>query len=362
VKDLHNNFSRSTQLAIAGVALASVFYAVRHAIRRRRCIDFAGKTVVIAGASRGLGLELARQFVSERADAVLLARDENNLRRSTRELERFGSRVTPLVCDITDRRQVQHTVSVIFQQKKKIDVLVNNAGIIQVGPRETMTLEDYERTMGVHFWGPLYLMLEVIPHMQAAGEGRIVNIASIGGKVAVPHLLPYVASKFALVGLSEGLRAELLKENIYVTTVFPGLMRTGSHLNAFFKGQHEKEYALFALANSSPLLSTASASAARTIVEACRYGEAEITITTQAQLLRFAKGLFPSFVTEIFGLVDRLLPRARHDGVSAAREGWQVKSLMAPPFLTRLADRAAFYNNEIPEQARASSRTDVEPR
>ena len=89
--------------------------------------------------------------------------------------------------------------------------------------------------------------------MKRRGGGRIINIASIGGKIAVPHLLPYVASKFALVGLSEGLRAELARDRIYVTTVSPGLMRTGSHLNALFKGQHKKEFALFSVANASPL-------------------------------------------------------------------------------------------------------------
>src|ERR687891_1372920 len=105
-------------------------------------------------------------------------------------------------------------------------------------------------------------MHAVIPLMKRQSYGRIVNIASIGGKVAVPHLLPYVASKFALVGLSEGMRAELLKDGIYVTTVSPGLMRTGSHLNAFFKGQHKKEYALFSIANALPLFSTSSKRAA----------------------------------------------------------------------------------------------------
>jgi short-subunit dehydrogenase len=123
---------------------------------------------------------------------------------------------------------------------------------------ENMALSDYEHAMAVHFWGPLQLINAITPHMKARGQGRIVNITSIGGKVAVPHLLPYAASKFALVGLSEGLRAELLKDGVYVTTVCPGLMRTGSHLQAFFKGQHKKEYALFAIANASPLLSTTS--------------------------------------------------------------------------------------------------------
>jgi short-subunit dehydrogenase len=212
---------------------------------------------------------------------------------------------------------------------------------------ENMTLSDYEQAMAVHFWGPLSLINAVVPHMKALGHGRIVNIASIGGKVAVPHLLPYVGSKFALVGLSEGLRAELIKNRIYVTTVSPGLMRTGSHLHASFKGQQKKEYALFALANASPLLSTSSQAAARAIVEACRYGKAEITITPQARLLRIVNALCPGLVAESLGIVSRWLPKANHepDGYSS-KPGWASRSLLAPSLLTRSSDAAAARNQE----------------
>jgi short-subunit dehydrogenase len=256
--------------------------------------------------------------------------------------------VWTFVCDVGERDQVRRVMSEVTAKVGQVDVLINNAGTIQVGPVENMDLSDFEKSMGVHFWGPLYLMEEIIPHMKSFGHGRIVNIASIGGKVAVPHLLPYAASKFALVGLSEGMRTELLKDGIYVTTVCPGLMRTGSHLHAFFKGQHKKEYALFAIANASPLLSTASARAAREILEACRYGKAEITITPQARLLRLANGIFPTIVAETLGLVNRLLPSSREIVGDDPKEGWQSGSLLAPSLLTRPADRAAARNNELP--------------
>jgi short-subunit dehydrogenase len=105
--------------------------------------------------------------------------------------------------------------------------------------------------MAIHFWAPFYAMQAVLPQMRERGAGRIVNISSIGGKVAVPHLAPYCASKFALVGLSKAMRIELAKDNIFVTTVCPGLMRTGSHVNAVFKGQNEKEFAWFSIGNAS---------------------------------------------------------------------------------------------------------------
>jgi NAD(P)-dependent dehydrogenase (short-subunit alcohol dehydrogenase family) len=350
-----NDRLSGSRVALAGLIVASAVYAGRQVARRRRRMDFAGKTVVISGGSRGLGLELARAFAAEGANLVLLARDENNLRRSAGQLEHFGSHVTPLICDVGDQDQVKQTIASILRQHRHIDVLVNNAGIIQVGPVENMTREDYEKSMRVHFWGPLNLMNEVIPAMRAASSGRIVNIASIGGRVAVPHLLPYVASKFALVGLSEGMRAELLKDGIFVTTVSPGLMRTGSHLNAYFKGQYKKEYALFALANASPLLSTGSPSAARKILEACRHGAAQITITPQAQFLRLAHGLFPSLVTNALGWVGRLLPEPATPATNVSQPGWNSKSSMAPAFLTRSADRAAHRNNEIAADGPPSS-------
>src|SRR5205807_1533296 len=98
---------------------------------------------------------------------------------------------------------------------KRLDILLNNAGVISVGPSESMTVGDYEEAMSTHFYGPLYATLAVLPHMRRGGGGRIVNISSIGGLVPRPHLLPYVASKFALSGFSQGLRMELLKDNIY---------------------------------------------------------------------------------------------------------------------------------------------------
>src|SRR5262249_50390239 len=146
-------------------------------------------------------------------------------------------------CDITDRERVEEMVAVVQYRWGPVDVLINNAGTISVGPVETMTLDDYRRAMRTHFWGPLYTIHAVLPAMRRRGTGRIVNISSIGGKVSVPHLLPYNASKFALVGYSEGLRAELARDGIVVTTVCPGLMRTGSPRHAFFKGRHRAEYA-----------------------------------------------------------------------------------------------------------------------
>src|SRR5205085_5737710 len=138
-----------------------------------------------------------------------------------------------------------------------------NAGIIGVGPIQTMTLADFEEAMKINFWSAVYTIEAVLRDMIRRGSGRIVNITSIGGKISVPHLLPYCASKFALVGLSEGLHAELTQQGIVVTTVCPGMMRTGSPRNAEFKGRHRAEYAWFSIGGSLPLISIDSHVAAK---------------------------------------------------------------------------------------------------
>jgi short-subunit dehydrogenase len=343
------------KLVLTGAAVAGAAYAVR----RRRRIDFAGRTVLLSGASRGLGLELARGFAAEGANVVLMARDQERLNDAFLELEAYGARASIRQCDVTDRAEARRTVSSVIDQFGAIDVLINNAGIIQVGPAENMQLEDYNQAMAIHFSAPLSLMEEVIPHMRARQGGRIVNITSIGGKVAVPHLLPYVASKFALVGLSEALRLELIKDNIYVTTVVPGLMRTGSHINAFFKGQHKKEYALFSIANASPLFSTSSQKAARQIIEACRYGQAELIITPQARLLQIANALFPNITAEIMGAVARALPSERPGDGDRLQRGWQSQSLLAPSVLTAPADRMVERNQEEPQPPPAKNQSNL---
>ena len=136
-----------------------------------------------------------------------------------------------------------------------IDILVNNAGVMAVGPLESQTIEDFQQAMDTMFWGPVRSTLATLPAMIQRRHGRIVNISSIGGKVSIPHLLPYSCAKFAVTGFSEGLHAEVKKYGVHVLTVVPGLMRTGSHLNAEFRGKHEQEYGWFALSGTNPLTS-----------------------------------------------------------------------------------------------------------
>jgi NAD(P)-dependent dehydrogenase (short-subunit alcohol dehydrogenase family) len=329
----------------AGVLLAAQVW------RRRDPYDFSGKSVVITGGSRGLGLILARELADEGARVALIARDEEELRRAVDDIKArqpFAD-VFAVQGDVGLRFNTERAVAEVVDRFGGIDVLINNAGIIQVGPLDHMKLSDYEAAMSTHFWGPLYMVMAALPHMRRQGGGRVVNISSIGGKIAVPHMVPYSASKFALAGLSEGLRVELARQNIVVTSVFPGLMRTGSPVNALFKGQRPQEYAWFAISDSLPLASIDPERAARQIIRACRYGDAELIITLQAKLAVLARTIAPELFADAMTLLNQLLPGpADHDG-DQALPGRESESELAGPRqpLTAPTYRAAEENNEM---------------
>jgi NAD(P)-dependent dehydrogenase (short-subunit alcohol dehydrogenase family) len=328
---------------LAGAAAA---FAASRLRRRGRAIDFAGRVVVITGGSRGLGLVLARRLAAEGARLCLLARDEEELRRAAAQFPPDVD-VMPLRCDIRRRADVRAAIDTVLDRWHVVDVLINNAGVIQVGPLEHMTERDFENAMATHFWGPLHLMFETVPSMRQRGFGRIVNITSIGGRIAVPHLAPYSASKFALVGLSDAVRTELDQYGIRVTTVTPGLMRTGSPRNADMKGKHEAEYAWFAILDSMPGLSASAESAAAQIIEACRYGDPELTITLPAKIAMIANHFMPAAVAQMLMVGNRVLPGVNEADGDRSRRGAESTSKWAPSAATVLTDKAAVVNNEV---------------
>ena len=277
------------------LGLAAGFGAAMMAARLSRSrlgISFEDRVVVITGGSRGLGLVLARIFVDEGARVVLLARDMTELERARVELVARGrGAVLTLRCDVRRRADVRAAVDAVIERSPPIDVVINNAGVMQAGSLDTMAREDFENAMATHFWGPLHLILETAPVMRHRGFGRIVNIASIAGRMAVPRLAPTSASKFALVGLSDAVRAELDPHGIRVTTVTPGVMLAGP---------------------SIPGLTTSAERAARKIVEACRYGDPVLTITAGAKVAAAANAVMPATVARAMMLVARLLPAANN--------------------------------------------------
>jgi NAD(P)-dependent dehydrogenase (short-subunit alcohol dehydrogenase family) len=318
-------------LLLAGAAVAA-----EKAWKRVHAYDLDGKVALVTGGSRGLGFALCRELRDRGARVATCARGEEQLEEAARLL---GDDVVAIPCDVADRAQVEALVRDVEAQLGPVDVLVNNAGVISVGPLETQTYADFEEMLAIQLRGTINTTLAVLPGMRERRAGRIANVTSIGGKVSVPWLLPYCTAKFGAVGFSEGLHAELAGTGVRVTTVVPGLMRTGSFLAAYFKGDRAGlEYSLFAPLSSSPATTVGGARAARRIVDAIRHGDAEVTLSLHAKLAARANGLAPGVVANVLSVVARALPEVHGTG---RRRGSDISSPVDESLLTALGRRAA---------------------
>ncbi|MGZ8398260.1 MAG: SDR family NAD(P)-dependent oxidoreductase [Gemmatimonadales bacterium] len=291
------------------------------AARRLKTYGYSlgGRTVLITGGSHGLGLALARQMRDQGARVAICGRDPESLERANQSLGKTGAEVVAVQANVTNPASVGELLDEVRRWLGPIDVLINNAGVIEVGPAVTRSVAGYEEAMATNFWGMLYPTLAVLPEMRARRSGRIVNITSIGGKLGIPHLLPYSASKFAAVGFSQGLRAEVAADGVKVVTVCPGLMRTGSPRNAIFRGRHRAGYAWFSISDALPGLSISAEAAARRIAAACRRGNAEVLFPIRARVAAVVNAVAP--------------------GLTAGAR--------FPSWLSRLGDRAARKHNHI---------------
>ena len=315
---------------------------------RERTYNLSGKVILMTGGSRGLGLVMARQLIDQGARLAICARDEAELERARQELiEQRGGQVLTLPWDVTNQAQVEQMVQQVRDHFGTIDILINNAGTDIVGPMETLTMQDYDDLMKLHFWAPLYTSYAVLPEMRQRQAGRIVNVSSIGGKVVSPHMLAYCASKFALTGLSEAMRTELEPSGIIVTTVCPGFIRKGVVDHVILKGQNRKEYAWFSIADSLPLISASTENVARQTIAALRRGDAEVVMPLPTWVTVRLYGLFPGWTTNLLSLVSRLLPAPGGIGQQRAL-GRDSHSSWSPSWLTFLSNRAAKRNNELP--------------
>ena len=289
--------SANLALGILGAAVA-----VSAALKaRRRQYAFRGKVVLITGGSRGLGLEIARQFGLGGAHLCLAARKPDELTRALAFLREQGAianggTALTVTGDVSKPEDAKRIVAETIERYGRIDVLVNVPAVMTVGPFQDMDLSVFHEAMNINFYGALHMIQAALPHLQQTGAGKIVNIASLGGKIGVPHMLPYVASKFALVGLSEGLHSELRHHGVRVTTVNPGILRTGSHVQAQFTGNAEAEFRWF-FSGLAPGLSRSARGAARDIFRAAADGKAEIDITPQAWLAARIVGIAPGIAS-----------------------------------------------------------------
>ena len=309
-------------------------------LRPRREDDLRGEVAVVTGASRGLGLLLATELAQRGCRLLICARDEAELDRAAGRLRALGTEVATVACDVADEDTASRLVAAAQEQYGRLDIVVSNAGVIRVGPVQSTTAADYEDAVAIMALAPVRLALAALPVMQAQGHGRIVTITSIGGKIAVPHLLPYSTAKFAAVGFSEGLRAELGRGPVTVTTVVPGLMRTGSHVNAEFAGQQAKEFTWFGLGASLPVVSMDAERAARQIVAAVAQRRPEVLLTPAGQVVSRIAGVAPELTTAVLHAGAEAAPAGRgrrHRGragsqraIGAARAGVRGADLTGP--------------------------------
>lgn len=337
-----------TKIAIAAGTAAGVLAQTVYRGSRSRSRELDGQVVLITGGSRGLGLALARRFAKEGCRVAICARDAEELERARTDVTKRGAEVMAVPCDVTKRSEVDQLIADVTSRFGRIDILVTNAGQIQVGPVESLVMEDFEQAMNVMFWGTVYPTLALLPAFIARNSGRFVHITSIGGKVSVPHLLPYTSAKYAATGFSEGLRAELTPTGIRVTTIAPGLMRTGSYNAATFKGDQAAESTWFSLGASMPGISMDANRASRQIVASVKRGTGERVLTVPANLLARAHGLAPSLTEAALGVVGALLlpkpVRPNSAEGRRARPGWGLENLQSPKmramlFLGRMAAR-----------------------
>lgn len=322
------------------------------AARRLTEDDLRGEVALVTGGSRGLGFLIARALGRNGCRVAICARDRRELEAARADLAGYGIDVFPVVCDVANQGDVEQMITQVTRHYGRIDTVVNNAGIIQVGAAENLAVEDFQRAMDTIFWGTFYPTYAVLPQMLARRHGRIVNITSIGGVISVPHLLPYSAAKFAATGFSQGLSAELRHQGVHVTTIAPSTMRTGSHLQAEFTGQQAKEYTWFGLSATLPGVSTSAESAADQVVRAMKQRAAIHYVGLPAKVGARVHGLFPGLVTDLLALVNTLVLPAPAPYRAEPLRGMEVEGQLPPAqrrqldTLTTLGRQAAHEYNQ----------------
>jgi short-subunit dehydrogenase len=265
---------------------------------------------LVVGGSRGLGYAAAEQLAARGHRLVLVSRNAEDLERAAERLRQGGAEVEVAACDVRDADGIAALVDDVETRVGPVDVLLHVAGVIQVGPFAALSRDDFREAIDIMLWGPINTALVLAPRMTQRGRGRIGVITSVGGIVPAPHLLPYTTAKFGATGFARGLRSELAGTGVTVTTVEPGLMRTGSHLNAQFVGDQPREFAWFSALDNIPLVSMDAERAASQVVDAVLAGRAVVQPTPMAKLAGRVDALAPRATSFLLATMTRLLPDA----------------------------------------------------
>lgn len=198
---------RSTKTTMLLSAAAAALYTAS----RSTAFEYRNKSVLITGGSRGLGLALAKRLAKQGAKVTIVARNAEEIERAKDIIlgATPNAQVLTFVGNVTSKNALSAAIDAAIEKFGGLDVLINNAGAMLVGPFEAMEREDFSAQMNLHLYAIVEGTKLVIPHFRERGEGRIINICSLGGKVAIPHMTTYDASKFAMAGFSQGVSSEL---------------------------------------------------------------------------------------------------------------------------------------------------------
>jgi short-subunit dehydrogenase len=308
------------------------------------------RVVIITGGARGLGLALARELVVKGAHIAICSRNKEELARAKKDILAHvpAGQVLTYACDVSDAEQTKLFIEAVQKQMGPVDVLINNAGIIQMGPYLNMNEKDFKEVFKSNLWGTINMCESLAPQMVERKNGTIINITSIGGVVPVPHLLPYSASKFGAFGFSTTLHVELHKYGVHVLTVVPWLMRTGSFLNVLLKGRRISEFRLFNFASNSLFVSMNADRAAKKIVRAAERERSVLILGWKAKASRLFFALFPRVTLWILSSADRFLPLPSTQAADSnvVEQGKILRMDLPSRLSTRLGENAAAEYNQ----------------
>jgi short-subunit dehydrogenase len=264
------------------------------------------RVVVITGAAGGLGRALAAELAGRGCHLALADVNLAALEAAAKALAVSGQRVSTHVADVTDRERMARLPEEVLREHGRVNLLVNNAGITLQKSFATHTLADWDRIVGINWWGVLHGCHFFLPALRAADEAHIVNLSSMTGLLGIPMQSSYCATKAAVQGLSEALWAEIAGEGIGVTSVHPGAIRT-EMIQATLADSDDLAFAKRSYAMAQRM-GVSPERAARKIVRAVERGKLRVRIGTDAVLLDVGKRLLPTAIHRPMRRLMRLTP------------------------------------------------------